>query len=493
MVNLIQRQTLTERQYRRANRVMCLILLVSYLVYIIVEVINARRDPGSDALLRSMVYGAAAAVSLGMCVVRPDKKATAVTMAVCYLAAYSLLIFGNGVVVLAMVFPVIIGFMIYLNSVLVGAGCLAMLVIGAIKCWQVRGDSVLFNYGIMIMAGYVVATVGAMSVIILLIRFSKEDRDVIEQAAAHRERVARTVAQIVSVLYNDFTGMVRDLETVNNAMRSADDAMNGIAGSSTDTADAVNNQAKMTSQIQRELEHTDRLAAEAGDTTGVLGSVVTEGRELADNLMQQSQLVDRDVTQISDVTKRLVNNVRRVTGITGAILDISSQTNLLALNASVEAARAGAAGRGFAVIAAQIRSMSTETEESTGEIEKILKELTSLTGETQKAVTGAAENIAAQRQQINAVNESFERIQQGMAALEKSIGIMGDNVKSVLVANGEIVDSISLLSAASEEVSAGTQQCRQTTGTAFENLGRFSKKVEGAFGQLQQLRETAGG
>ena len=59
-------------------------------------------------------------------------------------------------------------------------------------------------------------------------------------------------------------------------------------------------------------------------------------------------------------------------------------------------------------------------------------------------------------------------------------------------ANGEIVDSISLLSAASEETSAGMQVCKQTTNTAFENLGRFSRKVEGAFGELQQLKETAG-
>ena len=69
---------------------------------------------------------------------------------------------------------------------------------------------------------------------------------------------------------------------------------------------------------------------------------------------------------------------------------------------------------------------------------------------------------------------------------------MGENVKSVLIANGEIVDSIGLLSAASEETSAGMQMCKQTTDMAFENLGKFSQKVKGAFGQLQHLKETAG-
>lgn len=56
----------------------------------------------------------------------------------------------------------------------------------------------------------------------------------------------------------------------------------------------------------------------------------------------------------------------------------------------------------------------------------------------------------------------------------------------------EIVDSIGLLSAASEETSAGMQVCKQTTGMAFKNLGRFSRKVKGAFGDLQHLKEAAG-
>ena len=68
---------------------------------------------------------------------------------------------------------------------------------------------------------------------------------------------------------------------------------------------------------------------------------------------------------------------------------------------------------------------------------------------------------------------------------------MSGNVKSVLDANSEIVDSINLLSAASEEMSSSVQVCKQTTDTAFDNLGNFSKKVNGTFHQLQRLKETA--
>lgn len=490
--NMIKRQNLTQRQYLRANRVMCMILLVSYLVYIVVEVINAKSALGMDAGIRCGVYGAAAALSILVCIAMPRKKATAIIMATMYLVAFPVLIFGNGIVVLAMVFPVLIGFMIYLNSLLVGLGWASAIIIGAIKCMLVRDDPVLFNYGIMIMAGYVVAAVGGMSVILLLIKFSKEDRAAIEAAAEQRAKVAATVAGIVADLYGDFTDMVHRLETIQEAMHAADDAMDGIAASSTETANAINNQARMTSNIQGNIEHTHALAENAGGTTQQLDAVISRGRDVADQLLAQSNIVDRDVESISDVMQRLMENVQRVTGITHTIHNISSQTNLLALNASVEAARAGAAGRGFSVIAGQIRSMATETDTSTKQISRIIQELMALTKEIQSAIQEAAENISQQRRQVDAVSEGFGQIHKGMAALQRDIGAMGDNVTAVLHANGEIVESIGYLSAASEEVSTGTQVCKQTTDTAFENLKRFSKKVEGAFEQLQRLKETAG-
>ncbi|MBR5230237.1 MAG: hypothetical protein IKW01_05195 [Firmicutes bacterium] len=491
-MSIIKRQKLTDSQYTRSNRVMCLILLVSYLSYAAIEVINAGGEVAGDVAYRCGAYGFAALVSLLMTLIKPKKKMTAVTMAVMYLFAYIVLVFGNGIVVLAMVFPVLIGFMIYLNSMIVFLGCISAIVIGMAKCMMLQDNPVLFNYGMMLMAGIVVATVGAMSVVLLLINFSKEDREVIEKAAEHREQVAKVVESIVAKLYTDFDDMMHGLNVINDAMRSADDAINGIVGTSSETADAVNNQAKMTSHIQENLEHTDELASDAESTTENLKVVVTQGRELADSLLEQSNIVDHNVELISDVMKRLMENVEKVNGITSAIMSISSQTNLLALNAAVEAARAGEAGKGFTVVASEIRSMSVETEEATAKIENIIAELTRLTHETEKSILDATENISQQRRQVNEVNESFREIQKDMDTLHKSIEKMSSNVKTVLFANGEIVESIGLLSAASEETSAGMQICKDTADTAFRNLEKFSRKVDDAFDELQELKETAG-
>ena len=492
MGKFIKRKKLTETQYRRANRVMCLIVVVSYLVYIVVELMNGKTTGMSGSVLaRCVVYGMAGLASVAATIALSKKKSCMLVMAVSYLIAFWVLVMGNGVVVLTMVLPALIGFMVYLNTMLVGLGWIGAWMVGILKCVQVSHDPVLFNYGILILAGYAVATVGSMTVIILLTNFSKEDRAVIEQEAEHRAKVAETVSNIVQTLDTDFTLMVRGLDTINDAMRSADEAMNSIAASTESTAQAVTEQVAMTGQIQRNLEHTDQTASEARQTTEELKTIVTNGKTQADSLLKQSDLVDQDVDGISQLMNQLVENVQKVSGITNTILNISTQTNLLALNASVESARAGEAGKGFSVIANQIRILAQETETSTEEIENIIKELNTITKATQKAIRNSAENINTQREQVHEVNGNLTAIQTGIVELQVAIETMGGEVDSVLQTNQEIVDSIESLSAASEELSVGTQICKNTTGTAFENLGIFSKKVDGAFVQLKHLKETA--
>lgn len=477
-----------------ANKAMALILAVCYVLYIGVEYINSSKTANPMfAYVRCGVYLAFMIANFIMVKAKGDKKSCMIFMALEYLVTYATLVMANGVVVMVVAFPALIGFMLYLNSLVVGLGSVMTVVICIVKCAMLQGtaNAELLNYANLIIIAFSIAVFGSYKAIMILYEFSEQDREAIAKEAAHRAEVAETVNSIVGKLDEDFRGIVDSLEEINSAMNSADGAIDEIAGSSEKTAQAVSRQADMTTQIQERLETASTLAVNAKDTTVKLKDVVIEGKNLADNLQQQSNLVDQNVTRISDTVQLLVQNVQKVSGITDAILNISTQTNLLALNASIEAARAGEAGRGFAVVADEIRKLAEETKLSTEQITAIIGELTNVTNETQMGIEESVETINVQRKNVEEVNASFTEVENGMAQLHSDVTVMSGEVESVLDANKQIVDSIALLSAASQEVSAGAQTCKNTIDSATDNMEEFAETVDGAFKELQELKEAA--
>ena len=488
MGKFVKRKKISPEQFKMANGTMAIILAVCYIAYIAIEITNK----GPFYPVRCGVFAIVAIVGLVLSKVKATSKKTMLFYAITFLIAYLLLVMNNGVATMALAFPVLIGFMLYLNSLLTGIGCIIVFIICALKCAIVRagGDEQMFDLGNLITIGFVISIFGSYRAIDILYRFSEMDSEVIAQDAERKTKVAEKVSSIVERIANDFVEVITGLDGVKESMSVVDHSMNDIADSSENTAVAVNHQADRTSDIQQRLEHTSQSAENARNTTDNLKNVISNGALLADSLQEQSDLVDQNVARISETVQQLVANVQQVSGITDSILNISTQTNLLALNASIEAARAGEAGRGFSVVADEIRKLAEETKVSTEKITVIINELRAVTEDTQKGITESADAIDIQRQKVLEVTQSFAQVGSGMEVLESEVEIMSQEVEAVLIANGEIVDSIATLSASSDEVSAETQTCKETITTAYQDIGIFSDMVEGTFTQLQELAQA---
>ena len=488
MGKYVKRKKLTPEQFKIANGTMGVIMVICYLTYIVTEVTNhAAFWP-----VRCGIFAILGIISIVLSRLKATSKKTMIFYAIAFLVSYLLLVMNNGIATMALAFPILIGFMLYMNSLLTGIGCIIVFIICAMKCAIVRagGNEEMFDLGNLITVGFVISIYGSYKAIDILYRFSEMDRDVIVKEATHRAEVAERVSGIVEKVANEFLEVITGLDGVKESISVVDHSMNDIADSSENTAIAVSHQAERTTDIQQRLEHTSQSAEEARNTTEQLKNIISNGVVLADNLQEQSDLVDQNVTRISNTVEQLVANVQQVSGITDSILNISSQTNLLALNASIEAARAGEAGRGFAVVAEEIRKLAEETKVSTEQITEIINELRAVTEETQKGIAESAEAIEIQRQKVTEVTDSFAQVGTGMDQLEYNVDIMSQEVEAVLIANGEIVDSIATLSAASDEVSAESQSCKDTISGAYSDIGTFSDMVEGTFVQLQELAEA---
>ncbi|WP_394246271.1 methyl-accepting chemotaxis protein [Vibrio profundi] len=235
---------------------------------------------------------------------------------------------------------------------------------------------------------------------------------------------------------------------------------------------AINQMGMTISEIASNAATAAETATHASDNTDVGRKVVNQAKDAISRLAQ-------DIENTGQVVEQLASTTQDIGSILGVIRDISEQTNLLALNAAIEAARAGEQGRGFAVVADEVRNLASRTADSTEEIQKMINQLQS---DAKDAVT--------------AMNAGKAITLEGVSASDEAVDVLGGISDRIL----DITDRNTQVATATEEQSTVVHTINQnieeinsinevTTGTA-EQLAEASQELRDLSGRLDKMVGT---
>lgn len=322
----------------------------------------------------------------------------------------------------------------------------------------------------------------------LLTRFFEESTGEVMAAADQNTAMTLKIMDVVRNVEHNAESMAQDLEDISGATLAVSSAMDDISTGVTGTAEAIQEQNKQTQDIQDILDETQNR------TTAIV-QITNEAKDSLDSGTQALQALFNHVSEsietgasMQEASIKLQEKSEEVRGITNIILGISSQTNLLALNASIEAARAGEAGRGFAVVAEEIRNLAEQTRQETENITRIIDALS----ENAQLVTDKVavsveisdkENVAAKE-----ASDKLAEITEKIDTLTGHIREVDEMMKSLLSSNNAIVDSITTLSASSQEISASTQEACTTSERNVQLVNAFSAAMENILQQMESLQ-----
>jgi methyl-accepting chemotaxis protein len=285
-----------------------------------------------------------------------------------------------------------------------------------------------------------------------------------------------------------FDAFSKIIDNVNNSTLQVAAASAQLAGNSESTLQGVQRQSIETEQVATAMnemtatvQEVARNATQAAVSAHDANDDAQSGQQVVSTTIKAIHKLASEIESAAQVIQKVEDDSVRIGSVVDVIRGIAEQTNLLALNAAIEAARAGEQGRGFAVVADEVRTLASRTQESTQEIQKMIEQLQTGSKQAVKVMQESRQQADDSVQQAELAGESLQGIARAISTInDMNIQIASAAEEQNAVAE-EINRNINNISQVTFETSEGTQQITLSSN----ELAKISKELQRLVAQFK--------
>jgi methyl-accepting chemotaxis protein len=308
----------------------------------------------------------------------------------------------------------------------------------------------------------------------LTIRINIQREDELGQLAGHVNRFMEKLQSLITDIRrntDDVSGSAETLlEVSSSSQKAADEQCHAI----TMVVAAVN---ELTVAIQEVARNTGNTAQNAKNAN----QITDQGQERIHLAVERVQGLSSRISQTADIMVRLEGEAKNVTSVIDVIRGIAEQTNLLALNAAIEAARAGEQGRGFAVVADEVRTLASRTQKSTEDIQGMLSQLQS---GVQRAVEAMNASTAMTNEAVGSASEAGESLA-GIGSAVQNITNMAIQIATAAEEQSTVTAEIDKNLVEINQLAMTTSEDATKTANASQRLNQLSSSLRELLGNFR--------